>query len=373
MHQFSFGRSHAQGQFGAAFLVCAHSGLTAITFDGDLAETIAILSRFALNGVPTLRALRVFSFRLLYALGLNSNFVAELMDLRVESDALLPHLGEFTGEHDAHFRTHLGAQFGITFRLAGLAFEGIHLARDFFEDVVHAVQIRLSIFEPCFRESLLRLEFGDASRFFDDGAAIGGPAAQDLSDAALLDKRIGLRAQARAHEQLLDVTQTAELSIQQIFAVTATKQPTGYGNFSGVVLLLAKFAAADFEHDLGARNRHGCVKHLPAAGRHSGFRAFNFFGLAWLRLLDGAFRFGGGMGPNYSFVPIFPCSRACGGKFVLNFNLGGSVGIWPAVNFGINQSERDLRHARRIAVASSREDYVFHARTAQRLRRLLAK
>jgi hypothetical protein len=60
-----------------------------------------------------------------------------------------------------------------------------------------------------FGESLFCLEFRDPRRLFDDGAAVGRTAAQNLADASLLDERVGLRSQARSHEQFLDVAQAA--------------------------------------------------------------------------------------------------------------------------------------------------------------------
>ena len=140
----------------------------------------------------------------------------------IESHAFLIHLRELAGQHDAQFGAHLVAQSGIALRLAGLALQRIHLPRDFFENVVDAVQVLLGIFQARFGQALLGLEFRDPGGFFNDGAAVGGTAAQNLPDASLLDQRVGLGAEARAHEQFLDVAQAAQFSIQQVFAVAAT-------------------------------------------------------------------------------------------------------------------------------------------------------
>ena len=61
------------------------------------------------------------------------------------------------------------------------------------------------------------------------------------------------------------------------------------------------------------------------------------------------------------------------GYIVLNRDLGRIAGVRPVVDFGINQRERDLRHARRLALPRASEDHIFHPRTTQRLRRLLAE
>ena len=177
------------------------------------------------------------------------------MDLGIESCAFLVHLRELAGEDYPQLGAHFVAQLRIALGLAGLALERVHLPRDFFENVIHAVQIGLGVFQARLGETLLRLEFRDASGFFNDGAAIGRTAAQNLADASLLDQRIRLRPQAGSHKQFLDVAQAAEFSIQKIFAVAAAEKPAGYSNFSGVVLQLIEFAAADFQDNL--RLGHG--------------------------------------------------------------------------------------------------------------------
>jgi hypothetical protein len=98
-------------------------------------------------------------------------------------------------------------------------------------------------------------------------------------------------------------------------------------------------------------------------GRHT----FYFFGFSGLRFLDRQFSLGRCLRAQFGLVPIFL------GKVVVNLYLGGSVGIGSGVNFGINESQRHFRHPGRIAVAGAGEDYVFHARAAQRLGRLLAE
>ena len=88
-------------------------------------------------------------------------------------------------------------QLRITLCLGCLPFQGVHLARHFFENVVDAIQVELGIFQACFRQPLLGLEFGYARRLFDDRAAIRRPARQDLSDAPLLDQRVRFRTKSR--------------------------------------------------------------------------------------------------------------------------------------------------------------------------------
>ena len=142
------------------------------------------------NRVSALRALGVVFFRFVHALGLLADFLAQLIDLGIERHAFLAHLGELAGEHNPQLGAHLVAQPGIALGLAGLALERVHLARDLFENVVHAIQIGLGVFESRLSQTLLRLEFRNASRFFNDVAAVGRTAAQNLADASLLDERV---------------------------------------------------------------------------------------------------------------------------------------------------------------------------------------
>ena len=256
LRQLRFGGRRAHHQLRAALFVGSDARLAAIPFDRDLVETVAILPRLGLNRVSALRALGVLGFGLLHALRLLANFLAQFMDLGIEGHTFLIHLSEPAGEHNPQFGSHLVAQPGIALGLAGLAFERVHLPRDFFENVVHAIQIRLGVFEPRLGEALLRLEFRNAGGFFDNVAAVGRTAAQDLADASLLDERIRLRPQPRSHEQFLDVAQAAQLPIQQVFAVTAAEKTARHRNHAGVVLLLIEFAPADFQNYLRDEHCH---------------------------------------------------------------------------------------------------------------------
>ena len=128
-----------------------------------------------------------------------------------------------------------------------MALERIHLPRDFLEDVIHPGQVLLGIFKSRFGEALLGLELCYAGSFFDDGAAIRGTAAQDLPDASLLDQGIGFWPQPGSHEQFLDIAQTAQLSVQQIFAFAAAKQAPVHDDLPSLKLLL-ELSAADLKN-----------------------------------------------------------------------------------------------------------------------------
>ena len=77
-----------------------------------------------------------------------------------------------TGENGTELGFQFDFQFAVTFGFGGLAFEGIDLAGDFFEDVKDAGEVLFGAFEFGFGEAAAALVFGDAGGFFDDGAAV---------------------------------------------------------------------------------------------------------------------------------------------------------------------------------------------------------
>ena len=109
------------------------------------------------------------------------------------------------------------------------------------------------------------LNFGDAGGLFDDGAAVGRLAAEDLADASLLDDGVGLGPEAGAHEDVLNVAQAAELAVEQIFAFAGAEQAARDCDFSGLEGAL-ELAAADLEHDLRAERALPPSLRLRSAG-----------------------------------------------------------------------------------------------------------
>ena len=225
----------------------------AVDFEGDLADALTVLAQFGVDGIAALRAFGVFAFELLHGLGMLLHLFAEGIELGVEFGALLLDGGELAGQNQAQFGAHFFAQARIALGFGGLALERIHLARDFVEDVVDAGEVQLGIFQARLGQALLGFEFRDPCGFFENCAAVGGTAAQNLTDASLLDQRVGLRAQAGAHEQFLDVAEAAEFTVQQIFAVAGAKQAARDHDFPGAKLLLVELAAANLEHNVAER------------------------------------------------------------------------------------------------------------------------
>ena len=83
-----------------------------------------------------------------------------------------------------------------------------------------------------FREALFCFELSDASRLFNDGAALHGLGGEDQADAALFDDGVGVWTQADAHEHLLDVAQAPGAAVDEVFALPGTVQPPADHHFT---------------------------------------------------------------------------------------------------------------------------------------------
>src|SRR6185437_9635267 len=92
--------------------------------------------------------------------------------------------------------------------------------------------------------------------------------------------------------------------------------------------------------------------------------------LARLHIFDIGLGLLGGARARRSFVPILGPIRR---HFILYVEFGGLIGVAALVHLRVNERYRDFRHARWLAVAGAGEYHVFHARTAQRLGRLLTQ
>ena len=119
----------------------------------------------------------------------------------------------------------LVAQLLIAARLRRLALQRAALLLDLEHDVVDARQVLLRRLELQLRGAPARLVLRDAGGFLDQLAPIGRARAEDQADLALLDDRVGLRAEPGVHQQVVDVAQPAGLAVDQVFALARAVQP----------------------------------------------------------------------------------------------------------------------------------------------------
>ena len=103
--------------------------------------------------------------------------------------------------------------------LGGLPLQHAALLFDFEDDVVDAGEILLGGLELELRGAASGLVLGDPRRFLDQLPPVGRTRAEDHPDLPLLDDGVGLRAETRVHQQLMDVAQAADCAVDQVFAL----------------------------------------------------------------------------------------------------------------------------------------------------------
>jgi hypothetical protein len=94
----------------------------------------------------------------------------------------------------------------------------------------------------------------DPRRLLDQGPAVGGLGREDLPDLALLDDRVGLRAEAGVHEHLVDVPEAAGPAVHQVLAVAVAVEAARDDAVGGPVRAVA-VEALDLQVDLGHLER----------------------------------------------------------------------------------------------------------------------
>ena len=77
----------------------------------------------------------------------------------------------------------------------------------------------------------LLLKLGDACRFLKDHAAFRRLALDDVRDLALGHDAVAVPPDAGAHEQLLDIAQSAGGAVQKIFTAAIAEYASSYGDF----------------------------------------------------------------------------------------------------------------------------------------------
>ena len=138
---------------------------------------------------------------------------------------------------------------------------------------VEPQQVRLRRLQLPQRLLLLRLVFGDARRFLENRAPILRPRREDHVDLPLLHDRVGRAADARIHEELVDVLQPARRLVQQILRAAIAENAARDRHLMPVEpeLLLAfgkghrNLRHADRRARIGAGENH--VRHFAAAQR----------------------------------------------------------------------------------------------------------
>ena len=151
----------------------------------------------------------------------------------------------------------LVAQLLVLLGLADLALERADLALHLAEDVRLAEEVLLGLLDLAQGFLAVGLELRDAGGLLEDGAAVLGLRGEDLVDLALRHDGVGGRADARAHEEALDVLQAAAGFVDEVFAGAVAVDAAGDGD---LVVLGAEFLLAVGEGDRDLREAEGLAR-----------------------------------------------------------------------------------------------------------------
>ena len=112
--------------------------------------------------------------------------------------------------------------------LAGLPLQAVHLALDFDDDVGHPQQVLVGDVDLAQGFGLVMLVAGDAGGLFDEIPALLRAGLGDDADVALLDERVGPRAETAAEEDVVDVLEAAGLLVEKVGAFTGPVEAAGH-------------------------------------------------------------------------------------------------------------------------------------------------
>ena len=121
----------------------------------------------------------------------------------------------------------LGLQFLVLHRAAGLTPQRVRLAVQLPDDVADAQQVVAGPLDLALGRHLAAAVEGRAGRLLDEEAQLVRLGADDLADAALLDDRVGLGADAGPEEQFGDVAQAAGPFVDEVLGLAGTVEAAG--------------------------------------------------------------------------------------------------------------------------------------------------
>ena len=151
-------------------------------------------------------------------------------------------------------------------RRLGLFFQPADLGLDLAPDIVDAIEVLACVADARFGLAPAFLVTRDAGRLFDETAQVLGLGLDDARDHALLDDRVGTRAQPGAQEQIGDVLAPAAGAVQEIVGLSVATGLAADGNLAvlGVFAAGTTLAVVEQQFDRGLADRlaaAGTVKH----------------------------------------------------------------------------------------------------------------
>ena len=142
----------------------------------------------------------------------------------------------------------------IPSRFAGLGLYASNPLTDLIDEILEPVEIVLCSQQGSETLSLPEPVLRDTGRLFKNYTPVGIGRLQKNVDFSLLEDRVGGRSEAGIQEEILDVLEATAVLVDEIFALTASKQPSGDGNLREVDVEIPLCIIED-DSDLGVAQR----------------------------------------------------------------------------------------------------------------------
>ncbi len=166
----------------------------AVHFERSQIQLILILANLRIQLVVALAKAILFALLLLDRLCVLRFRGGELFQLCGDSLRFGFQFAGLAGKHLANDGAHLLANFRVTTRFGRLPLQRAQLLLDFHDNVINAREIKLGRLQLGFGQPFFCFEFRYARGFFDDCAALHRLGGKNLTDAALLDDCVRVRA-----------------------------------------------------------------------------------------------------------------------------------------------------------------------------------
>jgi hypothetical protein len=137
---------------------------------------------------------------------------------------------------------------GVPFGALPLACQAPHLARHLVDQIVQTLQIARRLLEPTLRRAPTISIQADPGRLLEQLPPIVGSVREQRVDHLALDDDARPRSQTRAPQQVGDVAEPARRAIQEVVAVSRTREPAR-------------------DHDFAEGNGEGCRPRSRSAAR----------------------------------------------------------------------------------------------------------
>src|SRR5579884_84652 len=126
------------------------------------------------------------------------------------------------------------AVFLIALRLGRLELDAAQLLLHLVEDVAQPLQVLIDALQAADRLRFFGFEAADAGCFLEDRTALSGRSLEQYVYAALLDNAVSIGASTTTEKEILDILETADLIVDEVFTFAAAVDAAGDLYFLGV-------------------------------------------------------------------------------------------------------------------------------------------